>query len=280
MDTENIFVPSVLVEKICLPPQDIHNQYRKILEDKLRFQKEGKCSKYGFIRPKSIEILKVSPGKTRMVSLNGDVVFDVQFKADVCNPVPGLILKGRVSNMNKFGLLIACSANVDGKSIPVVEIIVTKQAIGIQNKVDLNSLTIGNEVFVEILGKKFELNDSKISAIGRIVTGDDPIANSEEHKKPMIVIQENPVIDDETNLEGDDDSESDGLDDEERDDKDDLEDEIGEGLEGAETFSEGGDIEDDEGFNMDGGDDEFELIESELGDDDVDSLKSFMSGSD
>jgi DNA-directed RNA polymerase subunit E'/Rpb7 len=283
METDNIFVSSVMVEKVCLPPSDVHSQYRKILEDKLKHQKEGKCSKYGFIRPNSIEILKVSPGKTRMVSLNGDVVFDIQFKADVCNPVPGMIIKGRVSNMNRFGLLITCSAYVDGRSIPVIELIVTKQAIRIQNQVDLNSLTIGNEVFVEVLGKKFELNDNKISAFGRIVNGDDPIANSDEHKKPMNAIQENPAlsgIDEDANLDDDAESITDEIEKEGEEDLDD--DELGdEQLEGGDDDIDiGGEdeyVDDEDGFMMDGGDDDFELLESDIGDDDISSVKSVIS---
>ena len=102
-----------------------------------------------------------------MISLNGDVTFTVQFKADVCNPVIGSVLKCQVKNINKFGILAAAYDENDSTH-GVVEVIISKQGT-FSSDLDLNNIKIGDSVNVELLGKKFEINDRKITAIGRVV---------------------------------------------------------------------------------------------------------------
>ena len=126
-----------------------------------------------------------------MVSLNGDVIYNVQYKADVCLPVIGTVIKAVITNINKFGILAEASiSGVDeyGKltKISVIEVIITKHAVGITNTVELESLVVGDEINVEIMGKKFELNDKKICAIGRVV--------SDEVRKPNELTKEEEIL--------------------------------------------------------------------------------------
>jgi DNA-directed RNA polymerase subunit E'/Rpb7 len=167
-------VTSLLTEKIRLAPHQIAKNYRDIITDSIKLKTEGLCTRYGFVRPGSVDIFKISPGSMRMVSLNGDVIYMVQFKADVCNPVVGITIKATIKNTNKFGILAETSIKVlddTGKatSIPVIETVITKQGVGIAGNVDLDKLKIGDIINVEILAKKFELNDKKISVVGKVV---------------------------------------------------------------------------------------------------------------
>jgi hypothetical protein len=100
-------------------------------------------------------------GRVELVSLNGTVLYDVTFYADICNPLIGSVIKSKVMNVNKFGIL----AEAEG----VVEIIIAKNSVAIQSEVDVNKIRIGDNVLIEVVGKKFELNDKKISLIGRVV---------------------------------------------------------------------------------------------------------------
>ena len=52
---------------------------------------------------------------------------------------------------------------------PVLEIIIPKISAGIKSEVDLEKINIGDEVFVEICGKKLVLYEKFISIIGRII---------------------------------------------------------------------------------------------------------------
>lgn len=169
-----IFTSCILTDQIYLHPAEIHKNFKDIVLLKLREKLEGKCSKYGYIRQNSIEIIKISPGNIRMISLNGDVIYQIQFKADVCNPVVGSVIKAKIININKFGILATASVpflNSDGEEekANVIEIIITKNSVGIKSAVDLDRLVIGHDINVEILGKKFEINDTKISAIGVVI---------------------------------------------------------------------------------------------------------------
>ena len=87
------------------------------------------------------------------------------FKADICNPIIGSVLQCIVINTNKFGILTAAST---GEGETAMEIIIAKQG-SFTSEVDLNTIRIGDKVGVEIIGKRYDNNDSRVSGIGRIV---------------------------------------------------------------------------------------------------------------
>lgn len=160
-----VFTECILVDKVNLRPSDLYDDPKATVAHLLRDRYEGKCSRHGYIRTGSVKIHKLGLGQVQMVSLNGDVSYTVQFSAGVCLPVVGNVFKATVKNMNKFGVL--CDVTRDRDT--VMEIIVAKNSPEIQSEVNLDDLRIGDAVNVEVLGRKFELNDKKISIIGRLV---------------------------------------------------------------------------------------------------------------
>jgi DNA-directed RNA polymerase subunit E'/Rpb7 len=158
---DHIFIRMQLCEKIKLEPAFISKSYKDEVLKRLKAKVEGICTKHGYIRPDSVEIHKVCSGRVELIGLNGSTVFDVYFWADVCNPLLGSILKCRVTNINKFGILVEAGN--------IVEAIVAKNSVSIQSDVDLEKVRIGDDVMIEVVGKKYELNDKKISLIARIV---------------------------------------------------------------------------------------------------------------
>lgn len=166
----DVFVKSILTDRVRLSPEDVTTEFKEKVSSIIRSRVEGKCSRHGYIKPSSTEVLKISPGSLRMFSLNGDVIYTVVFKALVCNPVIGSVVSARVTNTNKFGILAEVTLmSDDGVRHTVMEIIVAKQG-AIRSEVDMTRVQLNDVVNIEILGKKFELNDKRISAIGRIVT--------------------------------------------------------------------------------------------------------------
>lgn len=193
---DNIFMRMLLNDKVKLEPAFLSKRYKEEVLRRLKLRLEGVCSRHGFIKPNSIQLHKVCMGKVELVSLNGNVQFDVSFYADICNPLIGSVIKSKVLNVNKFGIL----AEAEG----VVEIIIAKNSIGIQSEIDLNRVRIGDELLIEVVGKKFELNDKKISLIGRVVKDAKAILKSNED-----------FVEDEGDGEGDDDVQEGGENDEE-----------------------------------------------------------------
>ena len=101
---EDIFIKNIVNRKIKLQPIHIHKDYKDELNKKLVKELDGKYSKYGFIKEGSINIIKCSLGELEQNSLQGNVLFNVQFSILVCNPVIGNILN--VKFMNR--IILAC----------------------------------------------------------------------------------------------------------------------------------------------------------------------------
>lgn len=177
---DKIFVRVQLCEKVKLEPAFLSKNYKEEVLRRLKAKVEGICTKHGYIKPDSIDIYKICTGRVELIGLNGNSMFDVYFFADVCNPLLGSIIKCQVSNINKFGIL-AEAGNI-------IEAIIAKNSVSIQSDIDLERVRIGDEVFIEVLGKKYELNDKKISLIARIVKSPDVQRNinTSSSKKPTV----------------------------------------------------------------------------------------------
>ncbi len=170
---ESLFLRALLKDRVKLRPWELNCDVRDVIGRKLRDRVDGVCTRHGFVRPGSVDIVKVSMGRVEMAMLNGDVTYQVQYCADVCNPLTGSVVRARIVNMNKFGIL--CEAGVvleDGRRVPVLEIIVARQSVSLQSDVDLETLHINDDVHVEVLAKKFSVGALKISVVGRVVAGD------------------------------------------------------------------------------------------------------------
>lgn len=245
---DNIFVRVQLCEKVKLEPAFISKGYKDEVLKRLKVKVEGICTKHGYIRPDSIEIYKICTGRVELIGLNGNTIFDVYFFADVCNPLLGSIIRCQVSNINKFGIL-AEAGNI-------IEAIIAKNSVSIQSDLDLERVRIGDEVFIEVLGKKYELNDKKISLIARIVRSPDvarPSASSSS-KKQVYAEEDDEEQEQEARLiEGGADNSEDDEDADSDDEASDDEDDSGDESEEVEDDGENNDDEQEDGDEMEGG---------------------------
>ena len=264
MNNSEIFMRVLLNDKIKLEPRYINKNINKELTYRLKEKLEGKCTRHGYIKKHSIESYKVTPGIIEMYSLNGAIQYEIYFHADVCNPMLGTIINAKVMNVNKFGIL-AESGYTDPDSNEfsnILEIIIAKNSVSIVSEVNLENVQIGDEVRVEIMGKKYELNDKQITIIGRIVKEkvvnigstkhshnkddeDDEDDDGEEEE----LIKEEDEEDDEEDDDDDEEEEEEFQDDEDDDDEDDKK--VG----GINLFSD-----EEEGF---GDDEEYDLYNDE-----------------
>lgn len=264
---DHIFIRMQLIEKIKLEPAFISRSYKDEVLKRLKTKVEGICTKHGYIRTDSVEINKVCSGRVELIGLNGSTVFDVYFWADVCNPLLGSVLKCRVSNINKFGILVEAGN--------IIEAIVAKNSVSIQSDVDLDKVRIGDDVMVEVVGKKYELNDKKISLIARIVKNKDEVKTF-SMKKSVYETDDNEDDDDIRLIDGGDigiDADNEEEEDEEDDDDDDDNEED---EDNDDALDEEGDVEDLEddvvskkggNFFSDEDDDYFDKTDDDLGSD-------------
>lgn len=177
-----LFIPIKFKTHVYLSPAELDAQYQQRLEDKLKKTYEGICTKHGFIKPGSIEIVKKSPGTFIKEYFNGFIKFELQCRAETCNPVQGSIVNAVIKNKNQLGILAESSMD----DIPILDIIVPIKTAGIISQVNLDTLQIGDTISVEVMGKKFQMTDKKISVIGRVIQGKEenviPVVSEEEEE--------------------------------------------------------------------------------------------------
>ena len=172
----NSFIPSLLTEKVKLSPKYMNKSFSQKLLNHLIEKNEGKCSKHGYIKRNSISITKISTGIVEAHTLHGFLNYMVQFKALVCNPTNGSVIKCKVVSSNNFGVL--CSSGITDENNEykaIMDIIVPKNSLNIRSdaNIDFDKIVPNQILDVEIVGKKFEINDEKISAVGKIVKLDE-----------------------------------------------------------------------------------------------------------
>jgi DNA-directed RNA polymerase subunit E'/Rpb7 len=158
----DIFVKVLLNDNVKLKATQLGKNVKEILSHQLKKKYEGTCSHHGYILQDSISIQHYSAGKIIDISLNGDVLYNVVYQAHICNPCIGGVIKCKTVNKNKFGLLAISEILINTKNIQILEIIIP------QTMSDTTNIKIDDIIYIEIVGKKFELNDKKISIIGKI----------------------------------------------------------------------------------------------------------------
>ena len=154
-ENENNYVTTINSSQIT-------SKIDNVLLKKIKEEIEGKCINEGFIMKDSIVITRRSLGRLMASHFNGDVIYNITYKAKVCNPHEGQIIKSVVTNINKMGVL----ANVYNDDNYPLNILLAKQH-HINNEY-FSKLVEGDIIYIEILGKKFEFGDTKIAVIGKL----------------------------------------------------------------------------------------------------------------
>lgn len=250
-----LFIPIKFKTNVVLKPNEINQEFDTIILKKLKSIYENVCSKYGYIKNNSIKILKRSIGVIKTQHFNGNICFDVVCIAEICNPIQGSIIKCKVKAKNSLGLL----AEGYYDKIPILEIIVPKISAGIQSEVNLDSVAIGQEIKIEVCGKKYQLFDKHISIIGKAIKDKAEFIKTAIVDVDDEIIKDDGVVDDDIELF------------EEDEGNEELEDE---GNEETKKIANDDDEDDEDEKEEDEEDDDF-IPEDDLGedlDDDFDTL--------
>lgn len=193
-----MFKTGVLQQHIKLNAREVGSNVRSVLEDRVRALLEGTCGPDGYIRPGTVEILEIGSGYLSRIDMGRRYEFKIKIKAEICNPEQGLHVLAVVRSINKFGILAEGGFfNHEGVMVPVIEIIIVKDIITSEHEIDFDTINVGDEIAVEILGKRYELRDKRISALGKLVKNDKKIKMIDE-----------TVLEDKTGLQSEDDADS------------------------------------------------------------------------
>ena len=150
--------------------EEVYNQYNfkeyvnKLVVQKIKENIEGRCIGEGYVLPDSVNLVERSAISFPHESLQLHYSMNVRYEYTLCNPNPGVILKCMVVTKNKIGILGKLN---DDKS-PLV-ILIPTDLCDTQEKITIvNQSKIGDIVNIEVIGKKFEQNDKKITVIAEI----------------------------------------------------------------------------------------------------------------
>ena len=184
-----MFMPIKFNTTIILMPNELNKNFENTILLKIKSTLENSCSKHGYIKKDSIKVIKRSPGYIKEAHFNGNIVYDLNCIAEICNPAQDSMVKCVVKAKNNLGLL----AIGKYEDMAILEVIIPKITSGILSDVNIDNINIGDEINVIVCGKKFTLYDKMISIIGRIIKdkNDDDISVIEE------VEDDSPSIDDE-----------------------------------------------------------------------------------
>jgi DNA-directed RNA polymerase subunit E'/Rpb7 len=156
---DELFVPVVSTTSIRLEPRDLNNKIDDKILKQLKNDLEGKCIKEGFVRDKSLKIIKRSFGHGQASAFNGAVVFNVEYSMDICNPLQGTIMEVQAVNSNKMGVL----AGVPYEQTSPLNVMLAKQH-HIDNE-EFEAIKLDDIFKVRVVGSRFEYGDTQISII-------------------------------------------------------------------------------------------------------------------
>ena len=156
---KSLFLKSSIQTTLFIPFYAIGSNIKDVLEKELKERYERKCIREGYVRPNTIKIIQFSSGICR----GNDVVFDVLYQAFICYPMEGTKIVIEITNVTKAG--------IRGKSrdaLSPIDVFVARDHH--VNDENFNTLQIGNEVYVEIIGHRYEINDRTISVIAELLS--------------------------------------------------------------------------------------------------------------
>ncbi len=157
---DTLFSTNVLTRKILIPFNKIAENIKENLESILKKDLEGMCTMEGYIQKQSIEVMTYSSG----VLEAANVVFNVSFKCNICRPVEGMKIKCNVVNITKAGIKAIYGNEINS---PVIIFIARDHNY---NNPFYSTIKIEDNIYIRVIGVRYELNDENISIIADLIT--------------------------------------------------------------------------------------------------------------
>jgi hypothetical protein len=158
-ELSNLFYPQIIDVKESIFPLELRdNDIDSILLEKIRKQIGNRCNQIGYIDENTLKIISRSIGKINTSHFNGQVYYDVKCEAGVCLPVEGDRIRAKVVGKSKTGIL--CIRN------PLKIVIANLHH---EDKSFMDILEKGDEVLIEVIGTRFQLNDKALEVVAKFI---------------------------------------------------------------------------------------------------------------
>lgn len=152
-------VTSSFETKVTLSAKDLSKDIEnidKLLEEKIKTQYEGRCSRNGYVIPGSVKLVSRSIGMIEKGRFTGDILYYAEASSKVLQPPDGFVLVGEVIRKNKMGMYVNYK--------DAIRIMIPRD-LHIGNE-DFEAVNVGEQVRVEIKKSRYQVNDSSILSVG------------------------------------------------------------------------------------------------------------------
>jgi len=191
---DNIYFNCVLTKKIIVESKFLNENIDEYIDNYLKKKVEGTCIDEGYVKEDTVKIIKKSIGKLYGSRFTGDITYEIVYTANVCNPVVGNVIDCKVKFINKLGIL--------GNNGPIT-IIIGKQFHSNENS--LNKISENDIVKVEVIAKKYSLNDKEIKIIAKLWKPykNEEIELKKQIKKDLVSSDLTPILQDNDFIDND-----------------------------------------------------------------------------
>jgi DNA-directed RNA polymerase II subunit RPB7 len=184
-ENNNIYFNNVLIKRVCIKSKYLNENIDEYINNYLKNNIEGKCIDEGYVEPDSVKIIKKSIGSILGSRFTGDVTYDIIYTANVCNPISGNIIGCKVKFINKLGILATNGP---------ITITIPKQ---LHNDLDFEYIKIGDDIRIEVIAKKYSLNQKEIKIVAKIWNDNKKNKNTFVKKKDELISSDlTPILND------------------------------------------------------------------------------------
>jgi DNA-directed RNA polymerase subunit E'/Rpb7 len=157
----------ILKTTLSIPPNNIHNDLETLIYTQLCDKVEGTCSENGFIFKGSATILNRSMGKIVSYDNKSFMKFEVTYKAKIISPSDGDTMRVTVNNINKMGVISFIKLEEDNilSSEDSPLIVMIPQEYFENSPLNIEDITIGQTINVQILGSRTKFRSDKIQCV-------------------------------------------------------------------------------------------------------------------
>lgn len=162
----DVYMKQMLSTKVFVRISDIGKNTKSNLEKLIVQKTEGKCIPEGYVRPRSVNVIKYSAGMINAGHAKF-VEFYVLYECFICNPVEGMTIDCKVTDLTMAGVHAVVDSDIPGK--PLIEVFIARDHNFMNRK--FADVKENDRLKVRIIGKRFELNDPCITVCALLVEG-------------------------------------------------------------------------------------------------------------
>ena len=163
-----IYMSNIITRNILLSFNLMGNNITAILTDYIKRNYEKKCITEGYVKDNSSRLINYSSGMLK----GENIQFTVNFECLICKPIEGMRINVVVKNITKAG--IKCETKYSPS--PIIAFVARDHH---NTNKDFSSIKVDDEIYIKVIGIRYELNDDYIALIAELVK-----INKKSPKKP------------------------------------------------------------------------------------------------